>query len=493
MNKNPELAGAGAPEAAAGPSLAADPNEHGHSLERIGGEISQIGHEIGHIGHEVVEELTHITENGIDIDHTKEHGDEHSRDAVPMSERKGFLSLVFVWIGYVFTVTIMTAGGNIALGAVNFKQAMLAIAVGYTILLIIGVTVGIISMKTGLTFGLLARYTFGNLGSKLVAMAVMITLLGWFSINCYLIGSITNALIPAVPIAPMTILAGVCMTFTALKGLKIMNKVGSVATALVVIFGVTSIVLALRDVGGLHAFLSITQPNPKSFNSIVTIAVGSVVCGSVAWTPDVMRFAKTKGTAAAVMLVSLGLCAPFMLIIGVVGMLVYGQSDIAFILKAQGLLAPAWLAMVANIWSTAQGNAYSSSLNLANTFQKVSRERLLVIFGAVGTLSGLLGLYKYFSSWLTFLASVFPALGGVVIADYFFTYQRGKRYPSLHYVEHNYPMFNWYSFISLAVGILVNYTVKWGMQTVNAIIASLVVQIVLANIFSRKLFAFQEK
>ena len=32
-------------------------------------------------------------------------------------------------------------------------------------------------------------------------------------------------------------------------------------------------------------------------------------------------FAKTKGTAAAVMLVSLGICAPFMILIGIIGML----------------------------------------------------------------------------------------------------------------------------------------------------------------------------
>ncbi len=414
--------------------------------------------------------------------------DEYSRDAVPMTERRGFFSLVFVWIGYVFTVTLMTAGGNIALGARDFKHAILAIAVGYTILIIIGITIATISMKTGLTFGLLARYTFGNIGSQAVALAVMVTLLGWFSINCYLIGSITNALFPIIPIIPMSIVAGICMTYTALRGLAIMNKLGTVATVLVIIFGILSIVLSLQDAGGLQAFLSITQEVTKPFNNIVTIAVGSVVCGSVAWTPDVMRYAKNQSTAVAVMLVSLGICAPFMLLIGVVGMLVYGQSDIAFILAAQGLLGPAWLAMVANIWSTAQGNAYSSSMNLANTFKSVPRERLLIIFGAVGTIAGTFGLYRYFGNWLSFLASIFPSVGGVLIADYFYTYRRGKRYPSLANVKKLYPQFIWYSFISMAAGIIVNFTVSWGFQTVNAIVTALILQLIFSSIFSKNLF-----
>lgn len=283
--------------------------------------------------------------NNVNLDENvvvqQDASEEFSQIAVPASERKGFFSLVFVWIGYVFTVTIMTAGGNIALGSYNFAEAVKAVAVGYTILIIIGCTIGIMSMKTGMTFGLLSRYTFGNFGSQIVAMAVMVTLLGWFSINCYIVGSVTNALFPSIPVIPVTIIAGIAMTFTALKGVEVMNKLGTVATVLVVITGVVSIVLSLKDAGGGQAFLALTQPNPIPFNDIVTIAVGSVVCGAVAWTPDILRFAKSKGTAIAVMLVSLGICAPFMLLIGIIDMLVYGESDIAYILKAQGLLGAA--------------------------------------------------------------------------------------------------------------------------------------------------------
>ena len=143
----------------------------------------------------------------------------------------------------------MTAGGQIALGSPNFLSAVKALALGYAILITIGITVGIISMKTGMTFGLLSRYTFGNLGSIIVSLAVMVTLLGWFSINCHLIGSITNALFPAVPQIPISIVAGILMTYTALKGVKIMNKIGMVATILVVAFGILSIV-RVKDSGG---------------------------------------------------------------------------------------------------------------------------------------------------------------------------------------------------------------------------------------------------
>jgi cytosine permease len=430
-------------------------------------------------------DLNNVNVTDAEIEARQAGSDEYSQGAVPMSQRKGFFSLVFVWIGYVFTVTIMTAGGQIALGSPNFLSAVKALALGYAILITIGITVGIISMKTGMTFGLLSRYTFGNLGSIIVSLAVMVTLLGWFSINCHLIGSITNALFPAVPQIPISIVAGILMTYTALKGVKIMNKIGMVATILVVAFGILSIVLAVKDAGGWASLIAIQQTDVLPFNKVVTIAVGSVVCGAVAWTPDVMRFAKTKGTAAAVMLVSLGICAPFMILIGIIGMLVYGESDIAFILQAQSLLAPAWFAMIANIWSTAQGNVYSSSLNLANIFTKVPRTTLVIIFGGVGTIAGLLGLYNYFGSWLSFLASTFPALGGVIIADYFITYNVGKRYPDLKLVHAHYPKFVWISIVAVAAGIVVNFTVNWGISTINAFVVAFIVQTILTKIFDR--------
>ena len=198
---------------------------------------------------------------------------EYSHGPVPASQRKGFFSLVFVWIGYVFTVTIMSAGGNIANGSPNFMEAFKAVAVGYAILITIGTIVGLIACETGLTYGLMTRYTFGTVGTSIISFGVTVTLLGWFSINCYLIGSLTNTLFPVIPLAPMSIIAGIAMTWTALKGVEIMNKLGSVATILVAVFGAWSLVLAIRDVGGLEALKAIEHTNTLPFNQVVTIAV----------------------------------------------------------------------------------------------------------------------------------------------------------------------------------------------------------------------------
>ena len=175
---------------------------------------------------------------------------EHSLNAVPLSERRNFFQLVFTWIGYVFTVTIMSAGGNIANGAANFWQCIAAVYTGYAILFLLAILVSHISQKTGYSFGLLTRYSFGAYGSRFISFFTMITLLGWFSINCYLSGSVTHTLFPSIPQVPASMVFGALYTFTALKGQKIMNKLGLVATVLVFLVGVTAIGVGIRDAGG---------------------------------------------------------------------------------------------------------------------------------------------------------------------------------------------------------------------------------------------------
>lgn len=399
---------------------------------------------------------------------------EHSLSAVPQSERRGFFQLVFTWIGYVFTVTIMSAGGNIAKGAANFWQCIAAVYVGYTILFVLAILVSYISQKTGYSFGLLTRYSFGAYGSRLISFFTMVTLLGWFSINCYLSGSVTHTLFPAIPQIPASIVFGALYTFTALKGQKIMNKLGLVATVLVFIVGVVAIVIGVRDAGGFQALTSIQHEQTKTFNDLVTLAVGSVVCGVIGWVPDIMRFSKGPKTSAGVMIVGMGIAGPFMLVIGIIGMMVYSQYDIAMILQEQGFLAFAFVGLIGNIWSTAQGNVYSSGLNLASIFTKVSREKLILIFGICGIVLGTFGLYQHFSSWLSFLATVFPPMGGVVIANYFVIWK--QKLPDVTTAK--FPPFILLSFVAFAVGIASKYVLHFGFSTINALVVSFVLEAV---------------
>lgn len=408
----------------------------------------------------------------------KMNDSEFTQSSVPASQKKNFWEICVVWIGYVFVVTGMQVGGTMGTST-DFATLLKALAVGSVVLLVLGTFMGLIALKTGNTFGMLCRYAFGKIGSNVISLMIVVTLIGWFSVDAYMIGQASNALFPALPIIPIAIVAGIAMTATALFGMKWMSKLSDIAVPLVLIFGIISIVLSVKSTGGLTGLFAIQPKNPSSFNTLVSLSIGSFVCGAVSFTPDVLRFAKNKKQTLIIMFLAMMMANPLMIILGAVGSIATGYSDITFVLAAQGLLAPAFIVMILNIWSTAQGCVYSGSLSLANTF-RIDRKVLVIGFGLAGTIGAVIGFYNYFGTFINFLATTIPALGGVFIADYLVKYRKG--YPSLD--GDDIPAVNWGAFIAWGLGIATNY-VHYGITQVNCIIVAAVIEALFAVISAK--------
>lgn len=90
--------------------------------------------------------------------------DEYSKSAVPMSARKPFMSALIISLGYVFVVTSMQAGSTIGVG-LSFNNMVGAVLVSSLILTVLSCIMGVIATKSGLSFGLLSRYSFGRAGT----------------------------------------------------------------------------------------------------------------------------------------------------------------------------------------------------------------------------------------------------------------------------------------------------------------------------------------
>ena len=101
--------------------------------------------------------------------------------AVPMDRRRSFFSLTIVWTGFVFLVTSMMAGGGLAEG-LNLTEIIIATLLGNVFLSILAIAVCIISSKTGLSFALISRFSFGEKGSKIATLFVPIVNIGWYTI-----------------------------------------------------------------------------------------------------------------------------------------------------------------------------------------------------------------------------------------------------------------------------------------------------------------------
>lgn len=113
---------------------------------------------------------------------TNEQDTEFALCTVPENERKSYFSLTIVWTGFVFVITSMMAGGGLSAG-LDFKGILLAVVLGNVFLSIIAVAVSYIASKTGLTFALLTKYSFGEKGSRVASMFVPVVNIGWYTIQ----------------------------------------------------------------------------------------------------------------------------------------------------------------------------------------------------------------------------------------------------------------------------------------------------------------------
>jgi len=404
--------------------------------------------------------------------------DEYARGRVPMNQRKSMLSLVIVWVGYVFVVTSMQVGGLMGAGS-DLKTFFWALLISATILTAIGTFIGIIAWKTGLTYGQICLHSFGKIGSQGVALMIVVTLIGWFSIDAWLVGMYTNAMFKSVPLLPVVVISGIAMTVIAVYGIKGMEYLAWIHVPLVFVFSIISIYLSITSKGGFAGLMAVQPLEQLPFKQLVSLGVGSFVCGAVAFTPDILRFAKTQGQAIWTMIITMFLANPLMLIFGALGTIATGEKDIAFVLLAQGLLTAAFVVMLLNIVGTAIGCVYSGSLSLSITFP-YPRWILVCGFGLLGTIGAVVGFYNYFGFFIDFLASTIPALAGVFIADYYVTFK--KHYPNLE--SYTLPAVRYGAFIAWFCGIAANYGIPWGFSSVNGVIVAFIVRAILARLMT---------
>lgn len=419
-------------------------------------------------------------ENGESASADSAGTDEYSNRKVPVTARKSFLSILVVALGYVFVVPSMQVGGKIGEG-LGFSTAIAAILVGSLILAILACIMGFIGAKSGLSLGLLSKLAFGKAGTYVPVVIVVLTSIGWFSIDAYLIGSTTNTLFANIAIWPVVILAGIGMASTAIKGMKWMSILADIAVPLIIIFSTISMVIAVQSSGGLSGMASMVKGDTLTFAEAVSLGVGSYSVGAVMFTPDIARFAKSTKSAIVSMAITLMLGNTFVVLTGAIGALATGNSDIAQVLAMQGLLAPAFLVLVLNIWSTAQGCVYSGSLSVVSVAPKIKRVWVVVAFGIIGTIFALVGFYNYFGAYINFLASMVPALAGIFFADYLVLYRKGYPDPG----KTKLPTVRVGSFLAWGIGFAVSF-ISIGLPVVNEILIVFVIQLVYDKISQKQ-------
>ncbi len=408
-------------------------------------------------------------------------------ERVPMEDRKSWQSVAFIWAGTAIAVPGLMLGG-MAADILPFWPAVAALLLGYSLIVVYMVFLGSQSSDLGVPTTVAISSAFGKRGSGFaISCIIAVAMTGWFAFQTTVCASSMNMLLESVfgihcPLWLMNVLCGVVMLATAIYGfvvIKILNYISVPALAVMLLYG---LYYALTRPGALEHLAGYTPPNPGSFVSGVSMAVGGMaVSGVIAG--DYTRYCKSRRdtSIAAVMGVIPG--GVGILVIGAILAITTGNYDITLIFTSIGVPFLGLLVLVLATWTTNTGNAYSAGIALVNMFQLKDDRRaaMTMAAGLVGTALAAVGIINYFGNFLNLISACVPPVVGAAVADYWIL---GKGRP-----ENWKPVdgVNWIGCVSWALGagaalLFPNFFIP----AINGIAVSLVCYLIGSKIAGKK-------
>ena len=375
----------------------------------------------------------------VDVDYTAER--------VPARARKGFWPMFFIMLGFTFFSASMWTGVDLANG-LDLNGFVCAILLGGVILAAYTGTLGYIGCRTGLSFDLLARRAFGAKGSYVPSAMIALTQIGWFGVGAAMFAiPAAQVLAPDSNVLPylLVLAVGVCMTTSAYFGIKGLEIVSYVSVPLIAILGTYAMVTATVQGGGLNAIFAKSTGKLTLFSG-VGLVIGSFVSGGTA-TPNFTRFARGNKAAVWTTVIAFFIGNTLMFCFGGVAGAFVGSNDIFWVMIELNLGVFAFLVLGANIWTTNDNALYTGALGLANITGK-KKKPMVILSGVIGTLTAI-WLYYNFCNWLTILNATLPAIGVILITDFFVD---KKKYEGEEKASN--PV-NWAAIIGVAAGALV--------------------------------------
>ncbi|MBM2840168.1 MAG: nucleoside transporter family [Bacteroidetes bacterium] len=360
----------------------------------------------------------------------------------------GTYNIAALWIGMSVCIpTYMLASGLIA-GGMNWWQALFTITLGNVIVLIPMILNAHAGTKYGIPFPVLARASFGTLGSNVPALLRAVVACGWFGIQTWIGGQAFNSMIilllpnwavfewgPAVGF----LIFWAMNVYFIVKGTESIRWLESVSAPFLIIVGLGLLGWAYVRGGGFGPILS--QPGRfqtvgefwKFFIPSLTGMVGFWATLSLN-IPDFTRYAKSQ--RAQMLGQAIGL-PPTMALYSFIGVAVTSATVVIF---GEAIWDPVvllskfenpiviLLALISLVVATLTTNIAANVVSPANDFANLAPRR--ISFKTGGLITAVVGIAMmpwkllsdygtYIFGWLIGYSSFLGPIAGVLIADYF--------------------------------------------------------------------------
>ncbi len=399
--------------------------------------------------------------------------EDYPLSAVPKSARKPYWSLCLMLMGFSLTSTTLFAGG--ALGpAFSVPQLMTIIVIGNLILGCYCAALGYIASQSGLTTVLMARFSFGNVGSRWVDFIMGFTQIGWYAFTTAVVVQVLLELLggpsEGILYVALVLFFNYAFCATAYIGYRAIDWLSRLAVPAMLVLVSISLFLAFRVFGGAA---SLPEPTGgMNMGAALAVVSGTFISGGTQAT-NWSRFADSGKSAVVATLSAFMVVNGILVFAGAFCTLVYGSEDLIKAMATQGILAGGVILLILNVWTTQDNTIYAFSVAGANMFRTHKRHAFVLGGATLALVFTLSGIYELLPQYLIFLGTVIPPVGGIIMVDFWL--RHGGRFPKL---SSRLPAFNWAGVIAYVVGSVVAYgtgTVGLGIGPVNGIVTAAVI------------------
>lgn len=395
--------------------------------------------------------------------------------AVPLSERQHWLTPAMIFGGLEFTIPVLMIGSTLA-GSYGLAQIFFILLIGLVIIQWIGNAIGgYIGAKTGRASSVIARTGFGATQAKvIVALSIFVISLGWWATQTAVAGNAISVMLGVdyttqwLPWAVITAVAGLLFAIPSIIGYSSMKWTDYIAVPAGLLLVIASIVLALKNIGW-DTIVSWSPEPSMTFLAAISLVIGANVSQWVI-SADYTRYAKPK--VKDNVLIPLGIVAVGfpLFYIGAIMSVGVGNADIVQVMVGLGFPVWGFLILWLATWTSQLVNNYTMGLALANLLNvDTGRGRAMLTFIAtlVAIVVALAGILDYFTNFLYMSAIIYPAIAGVIFADFFFV--RNQQWEDK-------PGWNWMATIAFFVGIAFGYYTQYvnpmGLPAVQSLLAT---------------------
>src|SRR5437870_8363178 len=402
------------------------------------------------------------------------------------SERQtwGTYNFAALWVSMsVNILTYMLAAGLIQ-GGMDWKQAVLTVFLGNTIVLAPILLNSYPGAKYGVPFPVLARASFGVLGANIAAVLRALVACGWFGIQTWIGGEAINTLLatlwPSWSTVPHNV--GICfMAFwfinlaVILKGIEYIRFLQGISAPVLLGVGLLLLGWAYRSAGGFGPMLSASSrfANFADFLKFLVPALNATVgfWATVSLNiPDFTRFARSQRQQAIGQAIALPTTMTLYSLIGILvtsaTVVIYGTAiwdPVQLLSHFQSPVAVV-ISLVAILLATLNVNIGANVVSPANDFSNLWPRGISFRTGGVITCFmgialmpwKLLANYKTFIlGWLGGYAAFLGPVAAIMICDYFLVRKRNLQVEDLYLRGGVYEYsrgFNWRAVAALALG-----------------------------------------